>query len=53
MIVGTSICIASWYYLRDENSCAVKKENVMAGVIMVRGFDLRDTHCRALGARPC
>ena len=38
MIVGTTICIMSFVYLKDEQPCAVTKENVIAGSLMYGSY---------------
>jgi elongation of very long chain fatty acids protein 6 len=39
MVVGTSLCVMSYFLLqKEESSCAVKKENVIAGAMMYGSY---------------
>ena len=39
MVVGTSLCVMSFFLLqKEESSCAVKKENVIAGALMYGSY---------------
>jgi len=38
MIVGTTICIMSYIYLRDDQPCAVSKGGVIAGALMYGSY---------------
>ena len=38
MVVGTSICVASYYYKKDGHACAVEWENVVSGALMYGSY---------------
>jgi hypothetical protein len=39
MLVGTALCVMSFFLLRKgEASCAVRKENVIAGALMYGSY---------------
>jgi len=38
MIVGTTICVLSAIYLKDDQPCAVTRENVIAGALMYGSY---------------
>ena len=38
MIVGTTICVMSYIYLKDDQPCAVEWENVVAGGLMYGSY---------------
>jgi len=38
MIVGTTICVMSYIYLKDDQPCAVAYENVVAGGLMYGSY---------------
>ena len=38
MIVGTTICVMSYIYLKDDQPCAIAKENVAAGILMYGSY---------------
>ncbi|TFJ80435.1 hypothetical protein NSK_008176 [Nannochloropsis salina CCMP1776] len=38
MVVGTSLCVASYYYKKDGLACAVEWENVTSGALMYGSY---------------